>query len=307
MKHIKQTLTDISVYAKAFAYWLILAILLGGLCGALGVVFSHSISFVTRIRTEHAWLIFLLPVLGLVSVWIYHLCKVTGIGTDRVLESVRGEKELPLLLAPAIFIGSIITHLGGGSAGREGAALQLGGSVSTVISKLLRLDEKTQHILTICGMGALFSAVFGTPLGACVFALEVVHVGYMYSSAIFPAFVSSLTAYAVSSALGVKPERFPLSNIPVFDVDVLWRVALIIIVGSIVSALFCQVMHASQKWLTKILPNDYIRIMVGGAVIVLLTWIGGTTDYNGSGMNVIERIFTQNEVHHEYFLIKIQD
>lgn len=292
-------------FAAAFACWLISGVAVGALCGIVGAFFSKSVSFVTELRAENDWLIYLLPVGGLLSVAAYRLCKVSEVGTNEVIESVRTEKSLSFLLAPAIFIGSVITHLLGGSAGREGAALQLGGSISALLSKLLKLDDKTRHILTLCGMGAFFSAIFGTPLGACVFALEVVSVGQICSAAIFPSLVSSVTAYLVAGQLGIKPESFKLDFVPALSFDSLWRVVVIAVATAVVSMIFCHAMHLSEKAAKKYIKNPFIRIFAGGAAVVLLTLLVGTRDYNGGGIEVIERIFESGNVRPEAFILKI--
>lgn len=302
---LKQYFLDAKAYAIATVRWLLLAGLLGLLCGAVGAGFSHSIAFVTDLRSEHGWLLYLLPVGGLLIVLLDRLCRVSNIGTDRVLESVTSEKTVPLPLAPAIFLGSVITHLLGGSAGREGAALQLGGSISALLCRLFRLDESTRHILTVCGMGAVFSAVFGTPIGAFVFALEVVRVGRFCSAAVFPALVASITACKIAGLLGAEAEAFPLATVPDFTGATLWRVIVIAIGGGLISMLFCYLLHVSRKCAKHLLPNPYLRILAGGVLIILLTLLVGTNDYNGGGVPVIQRIFADGTVRYEAFLLKM--
>lgn len=303
--YLKDKAKSFKSYFTAFCRWLVLSIAVGALCGVVGAFFGKSVSFVTELRAGHGWLLFLLPLGGIVSVTLYKLCRVTDIGTNQVFESVRAEKPVSFLLAPAVFIGSVITHLFGGSAGREGAALQLGGSVSSLLGKIFQLDKQAQHILTLCGMGALFSALFGTPLGACVFALEVVNVGYICSAAFFPAIVSSITAYAVALLLGTEPERFVLLALPDFNVSTTLRVAVIAVIGAAVSVFFCTVMHLSHKLIKRYIKNPYIRIIAGSVFIILLTVILRTTDYNGSGMEVIKRLFEGGTARPEAFLLKI--
>lgn len=302
--YVNNNFNKAKLFASTFVCWLIAGVTVGAVCGAVGAAFSKSVSFVTELRAENDWLIFLLPVGGVLSVAVYKLFKVSEVGTNQVFESVRSQKTLSFLLAPAIFIGSVITHLFGGSAGREGAALQLGGSISALISKAFRLDDKTRHILTICGMGAVFSAIFGTPLGACVFALEVVSVGQICSAAIFPSLVSSVTAYLIACRFGIKPERFHIGFVPELSFDYLWRVAAVAVVTAIVSMLFCHAMHLGHKTAEKYIKNPFVRIFAGGAIVVLLTFLVGTKDYNGGGINVIERIFENGEVRPEAFILK---
>ncbi|MBQ9743095.1 MAG: chloride channel protein [Ruminococcus sp.] len=299
------TLKKTIEYSVAFLRWLLLGIAVGLVCGLVGTAFSKSVEFVTELRGSNPWLILLLPIGGLVSVGIYKLCKVTDVGTNQVLKSVRGDSKVPTLLLPAVFLGSVITHLFGGSAGREGAALQLGGSLSALLSKTFRLDEKSQHILTMCGMGAVFSALFGTPLGACIFVIEVISVGQICSAAFFPCIISSVTAYSVANILGVAPERFYIENIPGLNIETMLKVLIIAIAGALVSMLFCSCLHYAEKIMRKYLKNDFLRIAVGGAVVVLLTILVGSDDYNGGGIHVINRIISENQVNYEAFLLKI--
>lgn len=301
----KELLTKSRNYITAFFCWLILGCALGALCGAVGAGFSKCISYGVGLREEHSWFLYLLPAAGLLSVGIFKLCRVSDVGTNRVLESSRGNTTVPFLLAPAVFAGTVLSHTFGASAGREGAALQLGGSISSLISKLLKLSDKSRHILTMCGMAAVFSALFGTPMGAAVFAIEVISVGQICSAAIFPCLVSSISAFYVSTLLGTAPERFMISAVPALSPDSLWKVAVIGIAGALVSILFCKVLHESEHLFKKLFKNEFLRIAVGGALIIGLTLVLGTHDYNGGGIEVINRIFTKGELRYEAFALKI--
>jgi len=260
---------------------------------------------VTELREQNGWLLFLLPFLGLISVFTYKLFKTTDIGTNQVLEAVNGERNLPVLLYPAIFIGTLITHLCGGSAGKEGAALQLGGSLAALISKIFKLKANDKQMLTVCGMAGLFSAAFGTPLGACVFALEVIYIGHIYYSALLPAFISSLVSHFVATNCGLEPERFVFSFNNKLELNILWKALVIALLGAIVSFIFCKALHLSEKYFKKSIKNPYIRIFVGGIILVFLSLISRTNAYNGSGINIISEIFANGEVQPEAFLIKI--
>jgi len=287
-----------------FLRWLLLAVIVGAVSGLLGTLFSKSISLVTELRGEYQWLIFLLPVGGVVIALLYKLLHVEGVGTNQAFESTRSDKKISPWLALAIFVGSCITHLLGGSAGREGAALQLGGSISDFLSGVFRLDENTRRILTICGMGAFFSAIFGTPLGAFIFAIEVVCVGKLCLTAIFPGFVSSLTAYFIADLLGAEAERFPLAEVPDLALDSLWKVLVVAGVGALISILFCHSLHFTEKIFKKWFKNVYLRAVVGGVLIIGLTLLVGT-DYNGGGIDVIMRVFESGDVRYEAFALKI--
>lgn len=302
---IKNILKISKSSAMLFLSWLIMGLILGIVCGSVGTAFVKTIAFVTTLREHNYWIIFLLPLGGLLSVLIIRLLKVKGLGTNQIFESTYSDKKVSFLLAPAIFLCSAITHLFGGSAGREGAALQLGGSIATLLGKVLKLNEEKRRILILCGMAAFFSAIFGTPLGASVFALEVVALGSICLEAVFPVFVSGISAYAVSSSLGVVPERFVCLAIPDFTVKIVLQVLVIALIGAIVSISFCKSLHFTEKLFDKYLKNDFIKAFCGGLIIVILTVILGTTDYNGGGIEVINRIFLNGEVKYEAFLLKI--
>ncbi len=305
MIDIKKALEKLISYITAFIKWSALGIIMGILCGLVGAGFSKSITVVTDLRAQNPWTLFLLLPFGILTIFLYKLCRVEGLGTNQVFDSVRDENKITFKLAPAIFLSSVMTHLGGGSAGKEGAALQLGGSISSVVCKALRLDEKTRHILTMSGMGALFSAVFGTPLGACVFALEVVNVGHFCSAALFPSLVSSVVAFSLSASLGTPAECFDIGKLPRFSFDTMWRVTVIAIVGALVSVVFCVSLHAMTHLFDKAFKNTYVKTSVGALIIIALTAIVGSFKYNGGGMDTIVSVFEHGTVEYEAFLFKI--
>ena len=270
----------------------------------MGAAFSHSFTAVTNLRTAHSWLVFLLPLGGLLTVKIYKLLKTEGLSTDSVLKSLKGDRKVSPLLLPAVFLSSLLTHLFGGSAGREGAALQMGGAVSSLLSKKLNLDEDTSDIGTVCGMSAFFSALFGTPLGASVFAVEVVFLKKKSLIRLIPSLISGFTAYFLAHLLGAHPERFTL-NLPKCDFSLLWKTGVIILVCSAVCVLFVFTLEKTKELFGNFFKNPYLRIAVGGGLIILLTVIEGSGDYNGGGMNIVEKVFSQNAVKYEAFLLKI--
>lgn len=292
-------------YVSAFVKWTFFSLIVGIAGGGIGAAFSHLISYVTDVRMANEWLIYLLPLGGVVIALIYHLLKVEHKGTNDVFEAVRSEKKVPFSLAPAITLGAGITHLLGGSAGKEGAALQLGGSIASFISKAFRSDDKDRHILTVSGMSAVFSAVFGTPMGAAVFAVEVVSVGHVSLSALYPSFASALVAYLTAVKLGVHPERFNVDLIPEVSAEYLLKVLALAVIVALVSIVFCLAMKYSHKGFEKYIRNPYIRAAVGGVAVIALTFIVGSKDYNGSGLHIIEGIFHGEEVSRLAFLLKI--
>ena len=193
--------------------WAILAVLLGLGVGLVGVGFHLAVDWASQTRQAHPWLLFLLPEAGLVIVWLYHRAGIwQDGGTDLVLRAVRGEAPVAFRTAPLIFAASTLTHLCGGSSGREGAALQLGGSIASSLGRRLGFDQDDRRMLVVCGMAAAFSALFGTPLAAALFALEVVHVGVMHYAALVPAVLSSLIAALLAQRLGLHATAYAVAD-----------------------------------------------------------------------------------------------
>ena len=187
--------------------WFFLAVPMGLLCGFLGTLFHLAVEHATELRAAQPWLLFLLPVAGLLITALYKVTKCEGVGTNNVIRAVQSGEPVSILLVPAIFLGTVLTHLCGGSAGREGAALQTGGSIGWNLGTLLRLTDHDRRTATISGMAAFFSALFGTPLAAACFAMMVEDVGLTFTAAFVPAFTSALLAYGCSLAFGIRSEE----------------------------------------------------------------------------------------------------
>lgn len=303
---ILQKIKSASAYITAFLKWGVIAVVIGLVGGAVGIMFHLSVETVTEVRAQHDWLIFLMPIGGLVIVGIYKLCKMLdNRGTDAVISSIRTDERVPLVMAPLIFVSTVITHLLGGSAGREGAALQLGGSIGSNIGRLFRLDKTDMHMVIMCGMSAVFSALFGTPLTAAFFALGVTSVGVMYYSALVPCLISSLTAYLMTMICRIEPTHFVLNAVPDPSVSTLLRTVAIAVLCAELSIVFCTVMHQTARKLRIWFKNPYIRAFVGGLIIVALTLVLRTRDYNGSGMDVIERALLAGETDTWAWALKI--
>lgn len=288
-----------------FLKWLIFSLLTGGIVGGVGSLFSIGMTYVTDLRSQYQWLIFLLPAVGLLIVLLYHLChQEKNKGTNLVIQAIRTDELIHARTAPLIFISTLLTHLCGGSAGREGAALQMGGSIGESIGRLFKFGEKDRTIIIMCGMSAAFSAVFGTPLAAVIFPMEMVSVGVMYYAALVPCTIASLTAHQIALLLGVKGESFVLQNIPDFGWMNAGKSIILAVLCAFLSIVFCLVLRYAEIYLKKWFKNRYIRIAVGGAAVILLTLIFGT-DYNGAGMDVIAQAVEQGHVAYSAFLLKM--
>lgn len=217
---------------------------------------------------------------------------------------------MKLRTAPLIFLSTVITHLVGGSAGREGAALQLGASISNKIAHRLGVEPEEGRMLTVCGMAAAFSALFGTPLTAAIFALEVVHVGIIQYAALVPAFLSSLTGFLLAGYLGVPPTAYTISGLPVLSPLALVQVVVMGGLCAALSVLFCKVMHGTGRLYAKYLPDARVRAVAGGFIMIGLSLLdGGLSDqvYNGAGGNLVQAAVTGNGAGVEPwgFLVKI--
>ena len=304
MEEIKKILRVIQLNIVAFFKWIIIAVITGLVGGLVGSIFHLSVEFATRTRIENPWILYLLPFGGLVIVFLYKKGMNEDPGTNLVIKSIRTDETVPFLMAPLIFIGTVITHLLGGSAGREGAALQLGGSIGSQIGNLIGLDEKDMHLVTLCGMSGVFSALFGTPLTATFFSMEVISVGIIHYSAFIPCIVSSLSAYAVSLFFGLAPVRFYLSVFPELSLINILKVIILGSLCAVVSIIFCEVLHKSNKYLKKLITNSYLRVFIGGTIIVFLTLIIGSRDYNGAGMNIISNAIN-GSARPEAFILKM--
>ncbi len=282
-----------------------LYLLTGILSGALGTLFSKTIALVTNIRSQNNFIIYLLPIAGLLIVFMYDKLKVTGVGTNQVIKSCTGEAKLSPLITPAIFLGSAISHLFGASVGREGAALQLGGGLAAFLSRIFKLDVKYMQILTYCGMAGLFSAVFGTPFAAFVFTLQIAYVWKIRLNAILPTLVSSISAYLVATLLGAHAERFNIGNIPSISLVVILKVIVISSLAALVAMLFCYSIKWFEVSFEKLFKNPYFRIIAGGIITVFITVLLKNNDYNGAGVHIIENIFESGTFKGEAFFIKL--
>ena len=288
IRHIRKYFRHLKPSLK----WMVFAVLLGIVIGLAGSAFYFCMDLAAGLRSAHPWLIFLLPLGGLAIVGFYHLLKAyKDEGTDLVISAVHSDSEVPARMAPLIFVSTVITHLFGGSSGREGAALQLGGSIGNCVGRLFRFEEKERKILIMCGMSAAFSAVFGTPLAAAVFAMEVISVGIMYYSAFLPCVISSLIARQIAAALGAYGEQYPVTGIPDLALLPALKIALLALFCALLSMAFCVMLHGFGDLFRKLFRNPYIRALAGGAIVLVLTLLAGNQNYNGLGAEMIHCAF----------------
>ena len=274
-------------YLFWFLKWTALSVGMGLNGGLLGTAFHYALHFVTHLRLEHTWLVLLLPIGGLLSVAWYRLLKLKGNrGTNEIIEAVLNGERLKPQIAPGIFGAAMLTHLFGGSAGREGAALQLGGSVASFLSKYLKLKRQSRRILIMAGMSAVFAGLFGTPLTAALFCMEFESVGSIFSPALLPCYIAAFTASSVSGLLGVHAEGYLLENAAVLSLGNLWLYLLLAILISLLGILMVRVFHEAEHLAAHHVKNPWVRIFAGGVLIAAMTYLAGDHRFNGAGMDM---------------------
>ena len=290
-----------------FIRWGVFSAIVGIVVGSFSTLFAYCLRVVTEIRTQHPEIIFALPLGGIVIVALYGIFKYKNDkGTNLVLSTIHAESEIPFKMAPLIFISTIITHFLGGSAGREAAALQLGGSIGNQLGRLFRFDEKDRRIVVMCGMSAAFAALFGTPMAAAVFSMEMVSVGVMYYSALVPCVMSALIGAHLASTFGVHAEKFTIVSIPSFSIDGAAKTVLLGILCAAVSILLCIILHKVGGLLKTYIKNVYLRAIVSALIVIVFAFLlPDGKSYLGSGSNLIEQSIQEETIFPAAFLIKM--
>ena len=292
--------------ALSVASWTIASILVGLFVGAFASAFGLSMRFVIQTREANPWIIYLLPVGAVFITFMYKvILKEKDSGTNTVIAAIQSDEKLPFRLAPLIFIATCITHLIGGSAGREGAALQMGGAIGNGIGRAFRLNSTDKKTMIMCGMSAAFSALFGTPMAAAIFSMEVISVGIMHYAALVPCVISSLVARAVANKMGLGAEEYLIPNIPSFGIKNAVLICVFAVICGFVSILFCTCLHKYEEFLSGKLSNPYIKAVVGGTSVLILTLLVGNQTYNSTGSAIIASCFTGATIGLQVFLLKI--
>ncbi|MDO5448975.1 MAG: chloride channel protein, partial [Clostridia bacterium] len=283
--------------------WIALALFIGAILGLIATAFAYSLSYVTDLRVANPWIIVGLPFAGLLIVFLYNrFGSDVKQGTNSVIASINSDEKMHFIMTPLIFVSSIISHMFGASVGREGAALQMGASMGHTLAKALKLSDNDQRILIMSGMSAAFAALFGTPLAAAIFAMEVISVGVMYYAALVPCLVSALTAYNLAKLLGVEYASYKLDVIPEFTPYTVGMTALMGFLFATVAILICVTLALSERALGRKFQNDYVRIAVAGAAVVLLSLIFRDGPYNGLGLEIIGDALTGKVVWYAFIL-----
>lgn len=278
--------------------WLAIALIVGTLAGLSSALFLISLDWVTKFREEHLYLIYLLPIAGVAIAAMYHYFgQDVAKGNNQLIEEVEDpQNTIPLKMAPFVLIGTLVTHLFGGSAGREGTAVQMGGSLADQLSTFVKFSKANRRILIVTGISGGFAAVFGTPLAATVFALEVLVIGQLRYDALVPALLSALIAYWVCNLIPwVHHTHYFIGDIPPFSpITLLWAILAGVAFG-LISLTFSEGMHFTTNLLGK-LPHPLLKPLIGGGVVVLFFVAFKDTRPLGLGIPTIVNAFSTPQV-----------
>ncbi len=283
---IRTVISNIRQYIR----WLLLGAATGTAVGLVCSAFSWCLVSAADMRARQPWLFLTLPLGGVLIVFLYRFFHYEhSQGTDSVIESIENRIDVSPKMTVTIFLSTVITIFCGGSVGRESAALQIGGSLGKSVGDLLHLNEKDQRILLMSGMSAAFSALFGTPMTASFFAMEVSSVGIMHYTALVPCICSALVARQISLLLGVETDVFRVASTVPLSLPSGLRVVLLAACCAAVSILFCLALRLLHRIMHRSFPNPYLRIAAGGLALILLTLLCRSQDYLGTGMPLIEQ------------------
>ena len=275
--------------------------------GSASGFFLLALSRVTDYRIGHGWLLWLLPMAGLLVGLLYQkFGQSVEAGNNLLIERAHAPGEaVPLRLAPLVLIGTLATHLFGGSAGREGTAVQMGGALANLLHKPLRLTQSDQTLLLLSGISGGFGSVFGTPLAGTVFGMEVLAVGQIRYEALVPCFVASVVGDVVCRAWGVTHFAYSVVALPSVSLRLWLCVGIAGVLFGAASVLFAELTHAVSDFAKQKISIPALRPFAGGLIVIALTFAVGTRDYLGLGLPLIARSFTPEAVPMFAFLMKI--
>ena len=294
------------LFSITLVKWVFWGSIVGIIVGSTSALLLNTNDFLTDVRQNNPFLLFLLPLGGIVIGYIYRYHgNSSRRGNDLVIEYVHhGQGQIPVRMGPIVFVSTFITHIFGGSTGREGAAIQMGASIAEAVNRVFRVDRLDRRILMMTGISGGFGSAFGAPLTGTIFAMEFISLGKMKYEAIVPCFVSSFVGYLVTETWGVEHEHHVIKSIPDLTAPTILKLILAAIIFSFASVLYSQLRHGVKNLSEKFLKNLMIRAAVGGLIIIALTYIIGSRDYLGRGLPVVERAF-EGQVSPFAFLFKI--
>ncbi|WP_308634252.1 voltage-gated chloride channel family protein [Paenibacillus silvisoli] len=287
---------------KRQLWWLLYGALTGLLVGSAAALFLAGLEYATYLQIEHFWLLFGLPLAGAAVSWLYAKYGANaGKGNNLIIEQIRrGHEEpdtfelVPLRMAPFILLGTWITHLFGGSAGREGTAVQMGGSLADELGRLLRVDSEGRRVLLLCGISSGFGAVFGTPWAGLVFALEAVTMGrWVTYRAVLPCLAAALVGDYTTMAWGITHLHYDIGGIPAFSWTVVLKVIAAALAFGLMSLIFAASLHVIKRWFSKLIASGWARAFVGGLAVIALVYMAQSRDYLGLSLPLLVQSFEE--------------
>ncbi len=271
--------------------WLLLGAVVGVLAGLSSAAFLQSLTWATTLRVEHGWMLFLLPAAGLVIGLAYHYLggRAAG-GNSLIIDEIHSPTAwVPRRMAPLVFLGTVVTHLFGGSAGREGTAIQMSGSLTDAFSRLVRLDRDDRRLMLIAALSGGFGAVFGVPIAGCVFGLEVQAVGRLRYDALVPALSASLVGDLVVRAVGVKHSVLPQLMEVHLTAGLAMKVAIAGLAFGLASIVFTELTHGIKRAFGSLVIWPPARPMIAGFAVIGLIAVVGSRDYLGLSLPLIAK------------------
>jgi H+/Cl- antiporter ClcA len=285
--------------------WLVLILIIGTLAGSASAIFLISLDWVTNYRENNKWIIFFLPIAGYLIGWMYHqFGKEVAKGNNLLLEEIeQAQKKIPLKMAPLVLLGTLATHLFGGSAGREGTAVQMGGAIADQFTHRFKLNAQERRTILLMGISAGFASVFGTPLAGTIFALEIVLFQQHRKYSFIPVLLAAYLAHYVCLAWNATHTHYHIDVVTSINSITFFWLALSGVIFGLCSMLFSSAMHFFNSLFSKI-KKPPIRPFIAGVVIALIAWQFDVNKYLGLGIPIIKASFSeQMEVYD--FLLKI--
>ncbi|TCK93186.1 H+/Cl- antiporter ClcA [Natranaerovirga hydrolytica] len=295
-----------STFFTTLFCWVLWGSIIGIVVGSTSTLLINLNDYLTEVRQNNPYLIFFLPLGGIIIGYLYmYHGKGSRKGNDMVLEHIHhGQGKIPLIMGPMVFVCTFITHLLGGSTGREGAAIQMGASISESVNRLFKVNKIDRKILILSGISGGFGSAFGAPLAGTIFGMEAVMIGKTRYEALIPCFVSSFVSHYVAEAWGIQHDTFTIQTVPQINgINVLKVIGLSIIFG-LISIAYSQSRHEIKSLSDKYLKNLMFRAFVGGIVLIALTYLIGSRDYLGRGLPMVNQAF-EGQVPYFAFLAKI--
>ena len=257
-----------------FLRWTAISIVMGTVCGLIGTAFGYGVIYAQRLFKTHSFMLYLMPVAGVLIVLLHQMFHEIGNrGTNLILESISSDERIPMATLPCIFVSTILSQAVGASAGKEGAALQIGGCIGNYFGDVFHMDERDKKVMIMSGMSACFGAIFGTPLAAAMFGIEVISIGVAYYAALVPCVFASFIGAQISGNLGLHGEFFQILHIPEFSlVPALYTVGLGL-ACALLSVCFCILLHETQHLYKNKIGNVYVRILIAAGLSIALAFL----------------------------------